>query len=140
MGIQVYATIGSLVFISAVPNTDMYRMGAKQIKEHDWERKKDLQKPKITDSQSSWAWNFVFLFIYVYGCFAYTYICATHAVTPEPDEGIRYPGYGVTNCCEPLSRCWALNLGDLKMQQVPSATEPSLQIPSLFNFQMFLCA
>ena len=127
MGIQVYATIGSLVFISAVPNTDMYRMGAEQIKEHDWERKKDLQKPKITDSQSSWAWNFVFLFIYVYGCFACMYICAQCVCVCVC---IQRSQINVSDPVELQLRMalssWELNPSLLQERQVLLAAEPSL--------------
>lgn len=66
-GVQACAPTPGPIIIPVVPNTDMYATGAEQIKEHDRQRKTESQKPRIPDSQSSWAWEFLeFLFYYLF--------------------------------------------------------------------------
>ena len=47
-------------------------------------------------------------------------------------EGVRFPGAGVTDSCEPPCGCWELNLGPLEEQPVLIDAEQSLQPPDLF--------
>lgn len=49
-------------------------------------------------------------------------------------EGVRFPGTGVTDDCEPLGGFWDLNLGPLQEQNVLLTNEPSLQ-PEKENFE-----
>lgn len=49
------------------------------------------------------------------------------AVESRREHGISSPGTGVTDCCEPLCRCWEQNLGPLQKQPVLGAAEPALQ-------------
>lgn len=62
-----------------------------------------------------------------------TWICAcawiwVHAWCPwRPEDGVRYPGTGVTDSCNRPWRCWGLNLVPLKEQPVILTTESSLQ-------------
>lgn len=42
-------------------------------------------------------------------------------------EGVRSPGIGVMNACEPPHGCWEQNLGRLQEQQMLLAPEPSVQ-------------
>ena len=42
------------------------------------------------------------------------------------EEGIRFPGTGVTDGCEPLCGCRESNLGSLEEQPVPLIVEPYL--------------
>jgi len=100
-------------------------------------------RPKWTSS-ASWMLSifvgFVFLlyvfmhfFSYVYECF-YLYVCMhVHPVCAwclrRSEEGIRSPGTGDKEGCEPPCGFWELNLGPLQEQQVLLTTEPSLQPP-----------
>ena len=44
----------------------------------------------------------------------------------RPEEGVRFPGIGVTDGCEPSFRFWELNSGLLEGQPVLLTTEPIL--------------
>ena len=44
----------------------------------------------------------------------------------SPEEGVGFPGTGVTDGCELLCRCGESNVTPLKEQQVLLTTEPSL--------------
>jgi hypothetical protein len=51
-------------------------------------------------------------------------MCAWFA---RPKEGMGFPETGITQySCKPLSKCWELNTGPLKKQQVFLMTEPYL--------------
>jgi hypothetical protein len=39
-----------------------------------------------------------------------------------PEEGVKTPGTGATDGCEPSYGCWELNLGPLQEQHVPRLT------------------
>jgi hypothetical protein len=55
-------------------------------------------------------------------------------ITRRPEEGIKYPGTGFTDGCEPPRGCWELNLGLLEDQQVLLTTELSIQSPTVRFF------
>jgi hypothetical protein len=67
-------------------------------------------------------------------CMSLYYICDWYPQRPE--EGVRSPGIGVTDGCEPPCGYWELNLGPLE-QSVLLTTEPSLQ-PWFPLFSLFL--
>jgi hypothetical protein len=48
----------------------------------------------------------------------------------RPAEGVRYPGTGVTDGCEPPCRCWELNPESLEGQP--------LSLPLFWEFQVVL--
>jgi hypothetical protein len=43
--------------------------------------------------------------------------CVPYCPQRPEDSGVRCPGNGVTDSCEPPCRCWELNLDPLKEQQ-----------------------
>ena len=57
-------------------------------------------------------------------------------VPQKLEEGIRFPGTGVTNDCEPSCGSWEQNSGSLQEQKVLIPTEPSLQ--PLIRFFFYL--
>ena len=45
----------------------------------------------------------------------YVCLCTMGMQYPQkPEEGIRFPGTGITEGCELLCGCWGLNLGSLE--------------------------
>ena len=42
----------------------------------------------------------------------------------KSEDGVKYPGTGVTDGCEPLYGCWESNLGPLKEQPLLLTSEP----------------
>lgn len=65
------------------------------------------------------------------------YVFCLHAWCPWGSEGgIRAPGTGVTDGCEPPRGCWELDLGWLGEQQMLLTTESSLQ-PQTVIFSSF---
>jgi hypothetical protein len=61
-----------------------------------------------------------------------TYISINHVhawCLQWPEQGVRSPGAGITDHCEPPCRCWELNPGPLQEQPVLLTTEPSFQLP-----------
>jgi hypothetical protein len=65
-----------------------------------------------------------FTLFYVYRCFACMYV---NGVLKRPNEGIRSPGAGVTDCGELPYGFWESNPGPLQKQPVLLATQPSPQ-------------
>lgn len=49
-----------------------------------------------------------------------------HSVLCQPEEGVRYPGSGDADSCEPQCRFWELNMDLLKEHQVLLTNGPSL--------------
>jgi hypothetical protein len=61
----------------------------------------------------------------IYTNFYYFYfMCMGSLSAQKPEEGVRCPGTGVKNGCEPPGVCWELNLGLLGEQSVLLTTEP----------------
>jgi hypothetical protein len=50
----------------------------------------------------------------------------------RPEEGVRSPGTGVTDGCEPPCGCWEFNSGRMEEQPVFLTVDPSLQFLQLF--------
>ena len=62
----------------------------------------------------------------LHACLCTMYAPGAHRVQKE---GVRSPGTGITDGCEPPHGCWKLNLGPLEEQPVFLTSEPSLQSP-----------
>lgn len=66
--------------------------------------------------------HFIYLIysLLLFVCFASMFVCALPACwcsqRSEEGIGIRSPGTGVMNGCEPSCRCWELNSGTLQEQ------------------------
>lgn len=83
---------------------------------------------------SIWSSGFKLFLVYTFKIFMCLHvflpvcICTTDAWYPwRPEEGIRFPGTGVPDCCELLWVCWEVNLGPLQEQHLLLTTELSLQ-------------
>lgn len=71
--------------------------------------------------------------LYVYECFACMYVYVAHACCLQRlEEGVRSPGTGVKDGCEPPSFSWDPKPGPLQDQQVLLTTKPTL-LPLIFS-------
>jgi hypothetical protein len=53
----------------------------------------------------------------------------------RPEEGVKSPGTGFRDCCEPIGRCRELNRCFMGKQPVLLTAEPSLQTCAYFLFK-----
>jgi hypothetical protein len=74
--------------------------------------------------------------MYEYSAVMYVHALYVCLVQKKVRREHRASGSGVMDSWESPHRCWELNLGPLKEQQVLSASEPSLQ-PYVFIFCLF---
>ena len=56
------------------------------------------------------------IYFYVYECFVYLYVCVRRS-----EEGVEFPGTGITDGYGPLCGCWESNVDPLQEQVLLTA-------------------